>query len=182
VIGNAEDGFITLYKVVVKSVNDKTGAFSKREDVMFLNKYNEGPMQLYGYTLFLRERNSESGASAFISIIKMPGNDFGVATKNIRWIHTIPNFAAMSQLLRDCPQAKAYLDDNYTNVGAFKLNFPRRIENEVQAVILENKKEYDALKYDQKLIARRAIMEKVQLRFYEEINNKYIEFCGNVLQ
>lgn len=169
-----------LYKVVVKNINDKTGEYRRREDVMFLNKYIDGPMEVYGYLLTLYERNMKVTTGSFISVIKMPGSNFGVATKGIRWINTVPNFKAISQLLKSCPEAKAYLDEHYTNIGWFKLNYVGKIQKEIRTVLREYNKEDEAADKEKYQSVSDVELE-VQLRFYEEINEKYKEFCGDMI-
>jgi len=173
-----------LYQVPTRKIDNETGEISSREDVMFLQKFVDGPIEVYGYFLKIVEDKramievgSTEYENVFYSFVKFPDVNYAVSAKTSVIHHIIPSFASLSHLLKKCPKAKADFDEKYPNTLSSKMKYESSVRRATKNIYKEKYGDDKSIKRKEKKKKIEEIKDNLQLDFYREYVQNYSKNC-----
>lgn len=175
---------IMMYQVPTRKIDNETGEISSREDVMFLQKFVDGPIEVYGYFLKVVETkgaiveiSKTEYENVFYSFLKFPDVNYAVSTKTTVLHHIIPSFASLSHLLKECPKAKADFDEKYPNTLSSKMKYELGVRRATKNIYKDEYGDDKSIKRKEKKKKIEEIKDNLQLDFYREYVQNYSKHC-----
>lgn len=166
-----------LYQIPTRKIDNETGEISEREDIAFLEKIIDGPVEVYGFFLKLYDNRGTDLGNFLYSYVKMPNMNYAVSTKTNVIHHGIPSFGALSQLLKPCPEAKNEFDSKFPNTLSSKMKYGTRFESAAKNLYKEKYGDDKSMKRKEKKKKIEEIKDNLQLDFYREYVQNYSKHC-----